>query len=197
MEDVEEAQRRSAMEDVEEENRSPGSEQCLRRSTAIMSLILIATVISGIMIMCAHHWKVPYVFLVVWIDVIAILIVLIIYALKELRSLREASLQQLMADSDEAPFSIVVDSTPIDQEEMDRRLESLPKACFADACSRSQYAENGTDCGICLEAFDAHDEVHLLPRCNHVFHVHCIRKWATSTMSCPMCREQVSDTLHT
>ncbi|CAK7357534.1 unnamed protein product [Dovyalis caffra] len=44
------------------------------------------------------------------------------------------------------------------------------------------------DCAICLSEFVEGEEIRVLGRCNHGFHVHCIQKWLSSRSSCPTCR---------
>ncbi|CAI8617355.1 unnamed protein product [Vicia faba] len=47
--------------------------------------------------------------------------------------------------------------------------------------------EDGMRCAICLEDFEAKEEVMLTP-CNHMFHEDCIVTWLTSKGQCPVCR---------
>lgn len=47
--------------------------------------------------------------------------------------------------------------------------------------------EDGKRCAICLEDFEANEEVMLTP-CNHMFHEDCIVPWLTSKGQCPICR---------
>ncbi|KAL3684070.1 hypothetical protein R1sor_002092 [Riccia sorocarpa] len=49
------------------------------------------------------------------------------------------------------------------------------------------------ECSICLNDFVENEQVRLLPRCNHVFHIHCIDTWLLSHVSCPVCRDGVMD----
>ena len=38
-------------------------------------------------------------------------------------------------------------------------------------------------CAVCLEEFDdADDALHLLPKCGHMFHAHCIDAWLSSVL---------------
>ena len=43
------------------------------------------------------------------------------------------------------------------------------------------------ECPICLEYFDDKDKLAKL-KCDHVFHVDCIKKWIPRESSCPTCR---------
>lgn len=40
---------------------------------------------------------------------------------------------------------------------------------------------------ICIE-----ENVRVLPKCNHGFHLECIDKWLVSHSSCPMCRHSMN-----
>ncbi|KAL7124683.1 hypothetical protein ABFS83_14G064800 [Erythranthe nasuta] len=46
-----------------------------------------------------------------------------------------------------------------------------------------------TDCTICLGEFVEGEDVRILPRCNHGFHVECIDTWLALHCSCPVCRQ--------
>ncbi|PIM99632.1 Anaphase-promoting complex (APC), subunit 11 [Handroanthus impetiginosus] len=45
-----------------------------------------------------------------------------------------------------------------------------------------------TDCAICLGEFVEGEDVRILPRCNHAFHVKCVDRWLVLHSSCPTCR---------
>ncbi|KAM3290238.1 RING-H2 finger protein ATL78-like [Capsicum chacoense] len=49
-------------------------------------------------------------------------------------------------------------------------------------------------CVICLSEFGIGEEVKVLPKCNHGFHVKCIDRWLNSQSSCPTCRHCLIDT---
>ncbi|CAK9165565.1 unnamed protein product [Ilex paraguariensis] len=44
------------------------------------------------------------------------------------------------------------------------------------------------ECSICLSEFIDGEEIRVLGRCNHGFHVQCIQTWLSSRSSCPTCR---------
>ncbi|KAI9091041.1 hypothetical protein K1719_028311 [Acacia pycnantha] len=44
------------------------------------------------------------------------------------------------------------------------------------------------DCVVCLTEFEHDDMLRLFPKCNHVFHPDCIKKWLASNVTCPVCR---------
>ncbi|RWW20342.1 hypothetical protein GW17_00015562 [Ensete ventricosum] len=47
------------------------------------------------------------------------------------------------------------------------------------------------DCAVCLCEFEAADELRLLPKCSHAFHVQCIDTWLLSHSTCPLCRRSL------
>ncbi|XP_010521173.1 PREDICTED: RING-H2 finger protein ATL54 [Tarenaya hassleriana] len=51
-----------------------------------------------------------------------------------------------------------------------------------------------TDCPICLNEFEEHESLRLLPKCNHAFHISCIDTWLRSHTNCPLCRAGVVST---
>ncbi|KAK9070195.1 hypothetical protein SSX86_010595 [Deinandra increscens subsp. villosa] len=50
------------------------------------------------------------------------------------------------------------------------------------------------ECVICLGDFTKGEQVKVLPKCNHGFHVRCIDKWLGAHSSCPTCRQCLLDT---
>ncbi|XP_047329412.1 RING-H2 finger protein ATL13-like [Impatiens glandulifera] len=44
------------------------------------------------------------------------------------------------------------------------------------------------DCAVCLCEFEADDNLRLLPKCSHAFHMECIDTWLLSHSTCPLCR---------
>ena len=54
----------------------------------------------------------------------------------------------------------------------------------------------GEECVICLSDFVAGEQVRLLPKCNHGFHVRCIDKWLKQHVTCPKCRHSLVETCH-
>ncbi|KAL2936783.1 RING-H2 finger protein ATL54 [Bienertia sinuspersici] len=47
------------------------------------------------------------------------------------------------------------------------------------------------DCVVCLAEFEEGDELRVLPRCNHAFHIRCIDTWLSSHTTCPLCRTPI------
>ncbi|GMH04697.1 hypothetical protein Nepgr_006537 [Nepenthes gracilis] len=64
-------------------------------------------------------------------------------------------------------------------------LRSLPKLSY----SAEKHAGHLVDCAVCLAEFSSGDEIRVLPRCGHGFHVGCIDTWLGSHSSCPSCRQ--------
>ncbi|CAH9096347.1 unnamed protein product [Cuscuta europaea] len=48
-----------------------------------------------------------------------------------------------------------------------------------------------TECSVCLAEFVEDENLRLLPKCSHVFHLLCIDTWLKSQPSCPICRANV------
>ncbi|KAD6796414.1 hypothetical protein R6Q59_019796 [Mikania micrantha] len=44
------------------------------------------------------------------------------------------------------------------------------------------------ECAVCLNEFQDHETLRLLPTCSHVFHRDCIDTWLVSHVTCPVCR---------
>ncbi|XP_061346945.1 RING-H2 finger protein ATL52-like [Gastrolobium bilobum] len=53
----------------------------------------------------------------------------------------------------------------------------------------------GSDCSVCLSEFQENENLRLLPKCNHAFHLPCIDTWLKSHSSCPLCRSNISSTI--
>ncbi|PKA48751.1 Putative RING-H2 finger protein ATL12 [Apostasia shenzhenica] len=66
-------------------------------------------------------------------------------------------------------------------------IESLPVFQF----SSLKGSRDGLECSVCLSRFVENDDLRLLPRCKHAFHVDCIDRWLDSQSTCPLCRSRV------
>ncbi|CAN4114866.1 unnamed protein product [Withania somnifera] len=49
----------------------------------------------------------------------------------------------------------------------------------------------GTDCSVCLTEFEEDENLRLLPKCSHAFHIPCIDTWLRSHKNCPLCRAPI------
>ncbi|XP_062220547.1 RING-H2 finger protein ATL13-like [Phragmites australis] len=47
------------------------------------------------------------------------------------------------------------------------------------------------DCAVCLCEFSPDDQLRLLPKCSHAFHLECIDTWLLSHSTCPLCRRNL------
>jgi len=81
---------------------------------------------------------------------------------------------------------VVYDPTP---KRLARRVSLYYRGNAANDLKESvkEKKEDGMRCAICLEDFEAKEEVMLTP-CNHMFHEDCIVTWLTSKGQCPVCR---------
>ncbi|XP_024545772.1 RING-H2 finger protein ATL2 [Selaginella moellendorffii] len=48
-----------------------------------------------------------------------------------------------------------------------------------------------SECVVCLGEFEEDDELRILPKCLHAFHLSCIDVWLRSHSNCPLCRAPV------
>ncbi|XP_020221172.1 RING-H2 finger protein ATL54 [Cajanus cajan] len=53
----------------------------------------------------------------------------------------------------------------------------------------------GTECVVCLSEFQEDENLRLLPKCHHAFHLPCIDTWLRSHTNCPMCRAPIVNDL--
>ncbi|CAJ1975989.1 unnamed protein product [Sphenostylis stenocarpa] len=55
----------------------------------------------------------------------------------------------------------------------------------------------GTECAVCLSEFQEDENLRLLPKCHHAFHLPCIDTWLRSHTNCPICRAPIVSDLAT
>ncbi|XP_057735630.1 RING-H2 finger protein ATL16 [Arachis stenosperma] len=48
------------------------------------------------------------------------------------------------------------------------------------------------ECAVCLNEFQEHDKLRIIPNCSHVFHIDCIDVWLQNNANCPLCRTSIS-----
>lgn len=53
--------------------------------------------------------------------------------------------------------------------------------------------KDGLECSVCLSEVSEGEKARILPKCNHGFHVDCIDMWLQSHITCPLCRNPVSE----
>lgn len=68
-----------------------------------------------------------------------------------------------------------------------RAVDGLPILKFSDE-TRTLVGAAEEGCVICLSEFESGDDLTVLPKCNHGFHVMCIEGWWKEFHSCPTCR---------
>ncbi|MQL95378.1 hypothetical protein Taro_028041 [Colocasia esculenta] len=66
-------------------------------------------------------------------------------------------------------------------------IESLPLFRF----SSLRGAREGLECAVCLSRFEDAEDLRLLPKCKHAFHIDCVGRWLEEHSSCPLCRCRV------
>lgn len=72
-----------------------------------------------------------------------------------------------------------------------KEMVALPTSIYANSGSPSSSPSSASGCAICLMDFKDGDNIRVLPKCNHRFHVVCIDKWLLSHSSCPTCRHRL------
>lgn len=70
-----------------------------------------------------------------------------------------------------------------------KELRKIPVMVYENAGVMKMV--NVNECPICLGEYQQGEELRILPRCSHGFHVKCIDKWFLSHSSCPICRQQL------
>ena len=67
----------------------------------------------------------------------------------------------------------------------DEQLERLPTTHY------QHKAESPCSlCSICMVDFNVREAVVQLPRCRHLYHPQCIRRWLHEKKTCPLCLEE-------
>ncbi|XP_047312915.1 uncharacterized protein LOC124916229 [Impatiens glandulifera] len=71
------------------------------------------------------------------------------------------------------------------------RLEYDINKIMDENKSMATYREEKDMCTICLENYNAGDEINSMQHCPHQFHYGCIKNWMKINNSCPLCREPI------
>lgn len=58
---------------------------------------------------------------------------------------------------------------------------------------RVRIMNKAATCLLCLTEFVDRDTTKMIPKCRHVFHKRCIDAWLPSHMTCPICRQRITD----
>ncbi|XP_030542785.2 LOW QUALITY PROTEIN: RING-H2 finger protein ATL11-like [Rhodamnia argentea] len=51
-----------------------------------------------------------------------------------------------------------------------------------------KIGKGSLECAVCLNEFEDHETLRLIPKCSHAFHTDCIDSWLSSHTTCPVCR---------
>ncbi|KAG2724988.1 hypothetical protein I3760_01G045800 [Carya illinoinensis] len=70
-------------------------------------------------------------------------------------------------------------------------VETFPILAYS-AVKGLKIGGGALECAVCLNEFEDHETLRLLPKCNHVFHPSCIDAWLTSWATCPVCRARLT-----
>ncbi|KAF5464096.1 hypothetical protein F2P56_014205 [Juglans regia] len=70
-------------------------------------------------------------------------------------------------------------------------VETFPILAYS-AVKGLKIGRGALECAVCLNEFEDHETLRLLPKCNHVFHPYCIDTWLTSWGTCPVCRARLT-----
>lgn len=68
-------------------------------------------------------------------------------------------------------------------------LRKMPVVVYENAGVMKMV--NINECPICLDEFQKGENLRILPKCSHGYHVKCIDKWFLSHSSCPICRQSL------
>lgn len=70
--------------------------------------------------------------------------------------------------------------------------EALIKSITVCKYKKGEGLIEGADCSVCLSEFQEDENLRLLPKCSHAFHVKCIDTWLRSHSNCPLCRANIA-----
>lgn len=70
-------------------------------------------------------------------------------------------------------------------------VESFPIFVYS-AVKDLKIGKGALECAVCLSGFEGDETLRLLPKCDHVFHPHCIDVWLASHVTCPVCRAKLT-----
>lgn len=70
-------------------------------------------------------------------------------------------------------------------------IESFPIFVYS-AVKDLKIGKGALECAVCLSEFEDDETLRLLPKCDHVFHPHCIDVWLAAQVTCPVCRAKLT-----
>ena len=122
---------------------------------------------------------------IIIVTVVAPAVILVfLYSLWRFRRHRMA--MEADADATTFPFLSHQHPQPLLTEE---ELDNLPVASFEHA--EADMFKYSNTCAICLDDFQPTEQIRLLVRCQHAFHVECIDPWLTTKKrTCPVCKTE-------
>ena len=71
-------------------------------------------------------------------------------------------------------------------------LETFPTFVYSEVKTQ-KIGKGALECAICLNEFEDDETLRLLPKCDHVFHPHCIGAWLEGHVTCPVCRTNLAE----
>ncbi|XP_047983554.1 E3 ubiquitin-protein ligase ATL6-like [Salvia hispanica] len=70
-------------------------------------------------------------------------------------------------------------------------IDALPTFSYSEVKDH-KIGKGALECAVCLNEFQDHETLRLLPKCDHVFHPDCIDAWLASHTTCPVCRANLA-----
>ncbi|VVB15272.1 unnamed protein product [Arabis nemorensis] len=71
-------------------------------------------------------------------------------------------------------------------------IETFPTLVYSEVKTQ-KIGKGALECAICLNEFEDDETLRLLPKCDHVFHTHCIGAWLEGHVTCPVCRTNLAE----
>ncbi|KAF8053975.1 hypothetical protein N665_1358s0010 [Sinapis alba] len=71
-------------------------------------------------------------------------------------------------------------------------IETFPTLVYSEVKTQ-KIGKGALECAICLNEFEDDETLRLLPKCDHVFHTHCIGAWLQGHVTCPVCRTNLAE----
>jgi hypothetical protein len=148
-----------------------------------------------------HNNKTSTYLIISFSIVAALFLVLCLYALYvKFFSHRNRSRRTTLLTRQQTEHGFVVDEEHDDGSVVDHPIwyirtlglhESIINAITVVKYKKDEGLIDGSDCSICLSEFEQDENLRLLPKCNHAFHLPCIDTWLRSHTNCPMCRAPI------